>query len=75
MVIITVGSYRGVWSMIFLGSLMRGITDQMVRNSIATLTGHIQVHHKGYRSDPVIENSVLVDMVFLKNRSLDQVNR
>ncbi|NVL92919.1 MAG: ABC transporter permease [Desulfobacterales bacterium] len=48
----------GVWSMIFLGSLMRGIADQMVRNGIATLTGHIQVHHNGYRDDPVIENSI-----------------
>jgi ABC-type lipoprotein release transport system permease subunit len=48
----------GVWSMIFLGALMRGVADQMVRNGIATLTGHIQVHHKGYRSDPVIENSI-----------------
>jgi len=48
----------GVWSMIFLGALMRGISDGMVRNGIATLTGHIQVHHKGYRNDPVIENSM-----------------
>ena len=48
----------GVWSMIFLGALMRGIADQMVRNGIATLTGHIQVHNKGYRNDPVIENSM-----------------
>ena len=48
----------GVWSMIFLGALMRGITDQMVRNGISTLTGHIQVHHEGYRDDPVIENSI-----------------
>ena len=47
----------GVWSMIFLGALMRGITEQMVRNGIATLTGHIQVHQEGYRNDPVIENS------------------
>ncbi|MFQ5484701.1 MAG: ABC transporter permease, partial [Desulfobacterales bacterium] len=46
----------GVWSMIFLGAMMRGITDQMVRNGIATLTGHIQIHHSGYRQDPVIEN-------------------
>lgn len=49
----------GVWSMIFLGALMRGMTDQMVRNGISTLTGHIQVHHKGYRNDPVVENSML----------------
>lgn len=48
----------GVWSMIFLGALMRGVADQMVRNGIATLTGHIQVHHTGYRNDPVIENSM-----------------
>jgi ABC-type lipoprotein release transport system permease subunit len=48
----------GVWSMIFLGALMRGIADQFVRNGIATLTGHIQVHHTGYRNDPVVENSM-----------------
>ena len=49
----------GVWSMIFLGGLMRGIATQMVRNGISTLTGHIQVHHRGYRNDPSIENSML----------------
>ncbi|MBN2538607.1 MAG: ABC transporter permease [Deltaproteobacteria bacterium] len=48
----------GVWSMIFLGALMRGISEGMVRNGISTLTGHIQVHHRGYRNDPVIENSM-----------------
>jgi ABC-type lipoprotein release transport system permease subunit len=49
----------GVWSMIFLGALMRGIAVGMVKNGIDTLTGHIQVHHKGYRDDPAIENSML----------------
>jgi len=49
----------GVWSMIFLGSLMRGIAVQIVKNGIATLTGHIQIHQKGYRNDPAIENSML----------------
>ena len=48
----------GVWSMIFLGALMRGIADQFVRNGIKTLTGHIQIHHPGYRKDPVVENSM-----------------
>ena len=48
----------GVWSMILLGALMQGIAEEMVRNGIATLTGDIQVHHKGYRTDPVIENSI-----------------
>jgi len=48
----------GVWSMIFVGALMRGIAVGMVKNGIATLTGHIQIHHKGYRDDPSIENSM-----------------
>ncbi len=48
----------GVWSMILLGALMRGMMVQMVHNGIITLTGHVQVHHKGYHSDPVIENSM-----------------
>ena len=48
----------GVWSMIFLGALMRGSMDGMIQNGIATLTGHIQIQDKGYRSDPVIENSI-----------------
>ncbi len=48
----------GVWSMIFLGALMRGMEVGMIKNGISTLTGVIQVHSKGYRSDPTIENSM-----------------
>jgi ABC-type lipoprotein release transport system permease subunit len=48
----------GVWSMIFMGALMRGIADQMVKNSIATLTGHIQIQKEGFRNDPVIEHFI-----------------
>ena len=48
----------GVWSMIFLGSLMRGMETEMVRNSISTLTGSIQIHQRDYRNDPVVENSM-----------------
>jgi ABC-type lipoprotein release transport system permease subunit len=48
----------GVWSMIFMGGFQRGMISQMVENGISTLTGHIQVHHKGYRNDPAIENSM-----------------
>jgi len=48
----------GVWSMVMLGALMRGIAVGMIKNGISTLTGHIQIHHKGYRNDPAIENSI-----------------
>jgi putative ABC transport system permease protein len=49
----------GVWSMVFMGALMRGVIDQMVDNGISTLTGHLQVHHRDYRRDPVIEHSIV----------------
>lgn len=48
----------GVWSMILLGSLMRGMAIGMIKNGISTLTGHIQIHQNGYRNDPAIENSI-----------------
>ncbi len=56
--VILVAVIIGVWSMILLGALMRGTAVGMVKNGIATLTGHIQIHHKGYREDPAIENSM-----------------
>jgi len=37
---------------------MRGMETEMVRNSIATLTGSIQIHHRDYLDDPVVENSM-----------------
>jgi ABC-type lipoprotein release transport system permease subunit len=46
----------GVLAMVTLGALMRGMADSMVRNAINTLTGHIQIHQKGFRSDPVIRH-------------------
>ncbi len=48
----------GVWSMIFLGALMRGMETEMIRDGVATLTGSIQIHHPGYLNDPVVENSM-----------------
>jgi len=48
----------GVWCMLVLGALTRGAETGMIKNGIATLTGHIQIHAKGYRRDPVIENNM-----------------
>lgn len=48
----------GVWSMVFLSALMRGMAENMFENGISILTGDLQIHHKGYRSDPVIEHSM-----------------
>ena len=48
----------GVWSMVMLGALMRGMAVGMINNGIATLTAHLQIHHRGYRNDPSIENRI-----------------
>ncbi len=48
----------GVWAMIFLTAMMRGMVDDMVRGSTSTLLGHVQLHHPEYRDDPNIVNSL-----------------
>ena len=48
----------GVWSMIFLGALMRGTLAGMIHNGIDTLTGHIQIHQSGYPDDPSVDHCI-----------------
>jgi ABC-type lipoprotein release transport system permease subunit len=57
-VVIMIAVIIGVWTMIFLGAITRGMLEDMIENGIATLTGHIQIHHRGYREDPAIDNSI-----------------
>ena len=56
--VIMIAIIIGVWAMILLGALMRGIVGQMVENNISTLTGDVQIHRLGYRDDPGVENSI-----------------
>jgi ABC-type lipoprotein release transport system permease subunit len=46
----------GVWAMIVMGALLRGMTDQMVRNGLATLPGEAQIHHPEFLLDPSVVN-------------------
>lgn len=48
----------GVWAMIFMTALMRGMVDQMIEDGIDALPGLVQVHHPAYRDDPNIVNSL-----------------
>lgn len=48
----------GVWAMIFMNALMRGMTDQMVRNGLNTLPGEAQLQHQDYRRDSSVVNSI-----------------
>jgi ABC-type lipoprotein release transport system permease subunit len=56
--VIMIAVIIGVWSMVFLGALMRGIISGMIKNNIDTLTGHIQVHQQDFPDDPVVDNRI-----------------
>jgi ABC-type lipoprotein release transport system permease subunit len=48
----------GVWAMIFMTALLRGMVDNMVRTGISVLPGHVQIHAKAYRDDPSVTHSL-----------------
>lgn len=48
----------GAWSMLFFGSVSRGMMASMLSNSLNTLTGHIQIRTPEFRDDPVVENRI-----------------
>ena len=48
----------GLWGMIWMTALMRGMVDQMIDDAISTLSGHIQIHAEGYLDDPSIEHTL-----------------
>lgn len=48
----------GVWAMIFMTALMRGMVDDMLLNGIRNLPGEVQIQHPQYRDDPSINYSI-----------------
>ena len=48
----------GIWAMIFMTALMRGMVDDMLINGIRSMPGEVQIHHPLYRDDPSINNSI-----------------
>lgn len=44
----------GVWAMIFMTALLRGMVDNMVRTGISVLPGHVQIHAAAFRDDPSV---------------------
>lgn len=46
----------GVWAMIFMTALMRGMVNEMIRDGIDALPGAVQAHHPDFRDDPSISN-------------------
>jgi ABC-type lipoprotein release transport system permease subunit len=48
----------GVWAMIFMTALMRGMVDDMLNQGIRNLPGHIQIQHPDFLDDPSVVNSI-----------------
>jgi len=48
----------GVWSMIFMTALSRGMVDQMIEDGVSALPGHVQVHHPQFLDDPSVVNRI-----------------
>jgi ABC-type lipoprotein release transport system permease subunit len=48
----------GAWAMIFMTALLRGMVDDMVRQGIAALPGHVQIHAAAFRDDPSVTHSM-----------------
>ena len=48
----------GVWAMIFMTALMRGMVNEMLRDGIQVLPGHVQIHHPDFQDDPSINNLI-----------------
>ena len=46
----------GAWAMIFMTALTQGMVNEMIRDGVSALPGHVQVHHPDYRDDPNITN-------------------
>ena len=58
----------GVWAMIFMTALTRGMVDQMITDSIGVLPGHVQMHHPNYQDDPSIANRISISEADLKEK-------
>lgn len=61
----------GIWSIILLSALTRGMESEMLNNGIKTLTGHIQIQNAKYVDDPVVDHSMeesLLDMNMLTSQ-------
>jgi ABC-type lipoprotein release transport system permease subunit len=48
----------GIWAMIFMTAFMRGMVNEMVRDGIRALPGHVQVHNPNFIDDPSIDNLI-----------------
>ncbi|RRJ82794.1 ABC transporter permease [Aestuariirhabdus litorea] len=56
--IMLVAIVLGVWAMIFMTALLRGMVAQMLESGIETLVDHVQVQDRQFSDDPSIEHRI-----------------
>jgi len=62
----------GTWAMIFMTALMRGMVDDMVKDGISVLPGHVQVHNPAFRDDPTVNNLMPAPSAELREAMKDE---
>lgn len=66
----------GVWAMIFMSALMRGMVDDMLHRGIDELPGHVQMHNPLFLDDPSVVNSMPEpENLVLRALSQNQIKR
>ncbi len=50
----------GVWAMIFMTALTRGMVDQMIKDGISVMPGHVQAHDPNFLDDPSVANRIAI---------------
>ena len=58
----------GVWAMIFMTALSRGMVDQIIEDGISVLPGHVQVHNPQFLDDPSVANRIHLSDTELSER-------
>jgi len=58
----------GVWAMIFMTALTRGMVDQMIKDGISVMPGHVQVHNPQFLDDPSVTNRIAISDAQLAQR-------
>ena len=48
----------GVWAMIFMTALTRGMVDQMIEDGIRVMPGQVELHNRKFLDDPSVSNRI-----------------
>lgn len=57
----------GMWASLALSLFARGVSEQLAKDAVNQLTGHIQLHAKDYVNDPVVDHRFEADLSAVKS--------